>query len=311
MKRGGIPRALLYLNRRLDGVPSGITKYGTMKHCICLLLFFACGTLLAQKLDSDVTICHTSAIEKFALFASSKNFNASHENPLPYVHQSAAGKMVTFSCADGVKANAFELRTSGSTNNWIFVFQEWWGLNDHVKREAERLFNDLGNVNVLALDMYDGKVAADRETAGKYMGEFKAERGRSIVEGALAYVGRSAKIGTVGWCFGGGQSMQASLLVGRQAAACVIYYGMPEEDLNRLKDLNCDVLNIWPTQDQWINKAVTDKFEANMKTAGKKLTTRPYEADHAFANPSNPKYSKEMADDAWAATLAFFKERLK
>jgi carboxymethylenebutenolidase len=105
--------------------------------------------------------------------------------------------------------------------------------------------------------------------------------------------------------------MQASLFAGKQAAACVIYYGMPEEDLSRLKNLNCDVLNIWPTQDQWINKAVIDKFEANMKEAGKKVTTRPYEADHAFANPSNPKYSKEMAEDAWAATLAFFRERLR
>jgi carboxymethylenebutenolidase len=250
-------------------------------------------------------------MDKFALFASNRNFNAAHENPLPYVHQSTSGKMIAFACGDGVKANAFELRSPKKTGNWVFVFQEWWGLNDHIKREAERLFNDLGNVNVLALDMYDGKLATDREAAAKYMGEFKADRGKAIVEGALAYVGKDAKIGTVGWCFGGGQSMQASLFAGKQAVACVIYYGMPEEDLGRLRNLNCDVLNIWPTQDQWINKAVIDKFEANMKEAGKKVTTRPYEADHAFANPSNPKYSKEMAEDAWAATLAFFRERLR
>jgi carboxymethylenebutenolidase len=78
-----------------------------------------------------------------------------------------------------------------------------------------------------------------------------------------------------------------------------------------LKKLNCDVLNIWPTQDQWINKEVTEKFEANMKTAGKKLTVKAYEADHAFANPSNPKFNKELTADAYKNTLEFFKARLK
>ncbi|MFN7328198.1 MAG: dienelactone hydrolase family protein, partial [Bacteroidota bacterium] len=179
------------------------------------------------------------------------------------------------------------------------------------KREAENLYNELGNVNVLALDMYDGKLATDPQTAGKYMQEFKKERGEQIVKAALAFAGTNAKIGTIGWCFGGGQSMQASLLAGKQAVACVIYYGQPEENTEKLKGLNCDVLNIWPKQDTWITKQVIDKFEANMKTAGKKLTVKSYDADHAFANPSNPKHNKEFAVDANKHTIAFIKERLK
>jgi carboxymethylenebutenolidase len=154
-------------------------------------------------------------------------------------------------------------------------------------------------------------LATTREDAGKYMGEFKQDRGNVIVKGAIDFAGKNAKIGTIGWCFGGGQSMQASLTAGKQAAACVIYYGMPETDVARLKNLNTDVLNIWPTQDQWINKEVTDKFEANMKAAGKKLTTKSYEADHAFANPSNPKFNPEFTADAYKSTLEFFKARLK
>jgi len=219
--------------------------------------------------------------------------------------------MVTFKTADGKDGIGYVLMASKKTNNWIFVFQEWWGLNDHIKRESEKLFNDLGNVNVLAIDMYDGKLATTREDAGKYMGEFNQDRGNAIVKGAIDFAGKNAKIGTIGWCFGGGQSMQASLTAGKQAAACVIYYGMPETDVARLKNLNSDVLNIWPTQDQWINKDVTDKFEANMKAAGKKLTTRSYEADHAFANPSNPKFNKEFTADAQKHTIEFFKARLK
>ncbi|MFM8741431.1 MAG: dienelactone hydrolase family protein, partial [Cytophagales bacterium] len=213
--------------------------------------------------------------------------------------------------AEGAEANAFYLEAKKKTNNWIFVFQEWWGLNDHIKREAENLYNDLGNVNVLALDMYDGKLATDPQTAGKYMQEFKKERGAQIVKAAIAFAGTKAKIGTIGWCFGGGQSMQASLLAAKQAVACVIYYGQPEEDLEKLKTLNCDVLNIWPTQDKWINKEVITKFEANMKAAGKKLTVKSYEADHAFANPSNQRYNKGFTADAYQHTIAFFKERLR
>jgi carboxymethylenebutenolidase len=171
----------------------------------------------------------------------------------------------------------------------------------------------LGNVNVLALDMYDGKVATDKETAGKYMQEFKQERGDVIIKGALSYVGRSARIGTVGWCFGGGQSLLAALLAGKQASACVIYYGMPVEDVNILKKLNSDVLAIWGTQDGWINKEMMDKFSNNMKAAGKKLELKSYDANHAFANPSNPlgTFNEAAYKDSYQATLTYFKARLK
>jgi len=262
----------------------------------------------AQK---EVTVCHTSATDKFAVFASNKKFNRDHPSPLPYVHESVAGGKMIKIKTDGVEANAYFIEAKSKSNNWVFVFQEWWGLNDHIKREAENLYTDLGNVNVIALDMYDGKLATDPQSAGKYMQEFKKERGAEIVKGALVYAGSTAKVGTIGWCFGGGQSMQASLLAGKQAAACVIYYGQPEEDIDRLKTLNCDVLNIWPTQDKWINRDLIEKFEKNMAIAGKKLTVKSFDADHAFANPSNPKHNKEFTADAYKSTLTFFRERLK
>jgi carboxymethylenebutenolidase len=280
-----------------------------MKHLVqfVVLLIFTVKTAAQDK----VAVCHTPAAEKFALFASNKQFLKDHPNPLRYVHQSDIGKMISFPTPGGPDARGYLLQAKTKTNNWVFVFQEWWGLNDHIKREAEKLYNELGNVNVLALDMYDGKVADKREDAARYMSEFKQDRGNAIVQGALSYAGKNARIGTVGWCFGGGQALQAALTAGKQAVACVMYYGMPEENVERLKTLNCDVLNIWPTQDQWINKSVMDKFEANMKAAGKKLTIKAYEADHAFANPSNPKHNPEFTADAFRHTVAFFRERLK
>jgi len=274
-------------------------------------LFSLVAAVASYGQQNDPTVCHTPATEKFAMFASNKSFNKSHPNPIPFVHFSlAGGKMIKFKTA-GAEGNGYLIEAKKKTNNWIFVFQEWWGLNDHIKQQAENLYNDLGNVNVIALDMYDGKVGTTREEAGKYMQEFKQDRGNEIVKGALEYVGKDARIGTIGWCFGGGQSMQAALNVGKQAAACVIYYGMPEENLDRLKGLSCDVLDIWGTQDQWINKDVTAKFEKNMADAGKKLTVKSYDADHAFANPSNPKHNKEITADAYKLSLDFLKARLK
>jgi len=266
------------------------------------------------KAQDAVTVCHTPSTEKFAMFASNKEFNAAHPTPRKYVHISEeGGKMITYQCADGSTANAYLILAKKKSNNWVLVIQEWWGLNDNIKRQSEDLYKDLGNVNVLALDMYDGKVATDRENASKYMQEFKQERGDAIVKGALAYAGKGARIGTIGWCFGGGQSLLAALAAGNQASACVMYYGFPVEDVEKLKTLNCDVLNIWPTQDKWINKEMMDKFEANMKAAGKNLTIKPYDADHGFANPSNPmgNYNEAAAKDAYQNTMAFFKARLK
>lgn len=278
------------------------------------MLLFSAAILLAFTgfAQDDVTVCHTPSTEKFAMFASNKAFNREHPNPRVYVHVSeAGGEMIRFKTPDGQEANGYLIKAKKKTNNWIFVFQEWWGLNDNIKRESENLFRDLGNVNVLALDMYDGKLATEPKAAGQYMQEFKQDRGNAIVKGALSYAGSDARIGTVGWCFGGGQSIQAALTAGGQAAACVMYYGMPEESVDRLKSLNCEVLNIFAAKDKWINQDVVTKFEANMKAAGKTVTVKKYDADHGFANPSNAIYDKVSTEDAYKNTVAFFKARLK
>ena len=275
-----------------------------------LALLCVCVSALGQ--GDAITICHTSSTEKFALFASNKDFNAEHPFPRKYVHISEeGGQMVSFKTPDGQKGKGYLLKAKNKTDNWIFVFQEWWGLNDNIKRQSEQLYKDLGNVNVLALDMYDGKLATDHETAGRYMQEFKQERGDNIVKGALQFAGKKAKVGTIGWCFGGGQSLLATITAGNQAAGSVIYYGMPVDDVEKLKTLKADVLGIFASREKYISPEVVKKFEENMKAAGKNLTVKNYDAQHGFANPSNAIYDKEATEDAYKHTLEFFKARLK
>jgi carboxymethylenebutenolidase len=280
-----------------------------MNRLLILLMVFAANTLLAQN---GITLCHSSSTEKFAMFASSDEFKMLHPLPRNYVHVSQqGGKMISFKCPDGTEAKGYFIEAKKKSNLWIFVFQEWWGLNDNIKRESELLYTTLGNVNVIALDMYDGQVTDNRDEAVKLIQAFKQERGDMIIKGAIAHAGKNAKIGTIGWCFGGGESLLASIAAGKQAEACVIYYGMPVDDVEKLKTLNADVLGIFAGQEKRISPEVVKKFEADMKAAGKNLTVKSYEADHGFANPSNPIYNEAATKDAWRLTIGFFKAHLK
>jgi carboxymethylenebutenolidase len=261
--------------------------------------------------QSKMACCKQSATAQFAMLASDKKFVMAHPKPLPMHFQSSIGKAITYSTPDGGKADAYELKAKTPTNNYLLVVHEYFGLNDYVKRESERIYNALGNVNIIDLDLYDGKSTDDRAEAGKLMQAVKEDRAIAIIKGAIAYAGPKAHIATLGWCFGGGWSLQTALLAGNQTVACVMYYGMPEQDVNRLKTLHSDVLGNFGNKDQWINTKVVAKFADDMKAAGKKLYLHQYDADHAFANPSGPNSNPTATADANKNTLAYLKERLK
>jgi carboxymethylenebutenolidase len=272
-----------------------------------LLLWISTLSFAQQKMSC----CAASATESFAQLASDKEFVLSHPLPLPFAFKSENGNAITFKASDGTDAYGWEIKAKQPTTNYLFVIHEYWGLNDYIKKESETLWSALGNVNVIAIDLYDKKIATTREDAGKYMQSVTTERADAIINGALSYAGTNAKIYTIGWCFGGGWSLQASLLAGKQAAGCVMYYGMPEKDVEKLKTLHADVLGLFANKDQWINPKVVDDFVADMKKADKKLIVKRYEANHAFANPSNPSFDKEAKEDAYQTTLAFLKARIK
>ncbi len=249
--------------------------------------------------------------EAFASLSHDKQFVALHLEPAPFILGKPAGKEITFKTPDGKEGYAYEIKAEKPTGKVVIVIHEWWGLNDYIKKESEKIYNGFGDATVIAIDMYDKKVADNRDSAGKYMQSVTSERGEAIVKGLITYIGPKASIATIGWCFGGGWSMQASLLAGKQAKACVMYYGMPEEKTEKIKNLNAPVLFVFAEKDQWINKDVLAKFESNMKVTKKSLEVKKYDADHAFANPSNPKYNKDFAADAFKIAMSFMKTNLK
>ena len=88
--------------------------------------------------------------------------------------------------------------------------------------------------------------------------------------------------------------------------ATVVYYGKVDQSVERLKKLKGPVLGHFASRDTFINPAMVDGFEANMKIAGKEATVYRYDADHAFANPTSARYDEADAKLAWERTTAFF-----
>ena len=273
---------------------------------IFMLVSFA---LTAQAQDIACCQLNTSANAQFASLGTDGEFVVAHALPLETTH-TAGGEAIRFTVEGGEEGRAYLVKAATPTNNYIFVIHEWWGLNDHIRREADSLAAVMGNVHVIALDLYDGKVATTRENASKYMQGVKQERAEAIIKGARVYVGKDAKVATIGWCFGGGWSLQTSLLLEEQAAGCVIYYGMPLQEAEKLKSLKSNVLGIFAEKDGWITPEVVNNFKETAEGVGKKVTIHQFDADHAFANPSSERYNKEAATKANALVLEFLKERL-
>jgi carboxymethylenebutenolidase len=280
-----------------------------MKKILIVLSLLSISTLSFSQTCCDLIFASNDG--NMAVFASDKSFISSHLAPLVYKHTSeVGGTMIQFDTPDGQKANAYVVKAKKKSSKWLFVYQEWWGLNDHIKRQADIFYTDLGaEVNVLALDMYDGKVATDPKEAGKMMQGVVEARLENIVKGGLALAGKKAKVTNVGWCFGGGWSLKSAIIGGKQSVGSVMYYGMPVKDIEKLKTLNCDVLGLFATE-QYISKEIVEQFAANMKTAGKEINYKIFDAAHAFANPSNPKYDEPKAKEAYEMAIGYLKKKL-
>ena len=241
--------------------------------------------------------------------AAKKGFASLHENPKDLNNYQEIGSMINFNTTDGKIGSAYFIPAKKKTNNWLIVIQEWWGLNDNIKNEADKYYNDLGNMNVIAVDMYDGKFATTSDSAMKLMRGADMNRMVAIIKGAIEHSGKDAKIYSVGWCFGGMWSLQTAILAGTQAKGSIMFYGRPETNLEKLKSINCDIIGFFGNKDQSPSPVVVAEFEKNMHTVGKKLETYKYEAGHGFANPSNPSFNAEAATDAYKKAIAFLKTR--
>jgi len=190
----------------------------------------------------------------------------------------------------------------------IIMIHEWWGLNDHIKESAKILAGQ--GYRVLAVDLF-GSVAqtpigAIAQTKG--LNQEKAIENMKVAKKFLSDKG-SKKVGSLGWCFGGAQSLQ--IATNEKLDATVIYYGNLIEDKEKLKNINSPVLGIFGSKDDLIPVEKITLFESNLKELNIQNEIKIYEGvGHAFANPTGQNFAPSETKDAWSKTLKFLEINL-
>jgi carboxymethylenebutenolidase len=197
----------------------------------------------------------------------------------------------------------------------LIVIHEWWGLNDWVKEQASKLA-DQGYV-ALAIDLYRGKVATTPDLAHEIMRGVPEDRAARDLRAAFDYLAsqpavKKDRIGSIGWCMGGGYSLDVALAEPTLAAA-VINYGHLATDPAELKKINAPILGLFGGQDRGITPDDVKKFGQALDQLGKKGEVKIYpDAGHAFENPNNKQgYRADDAADAWKRTVDFLAANLK
>lgn len=201
----------------------------------------------------------------------------------------------------------------------IVVIQEWWGLTDWIKDNAKRLAAQ-GYVT-LAPDLYRGKVAEDMPTASALRKGMPHDRALRDLKGAVDTLlakdnVNKERLGSIGWCMGGGYSLQLALH-DKRIKACTMCYGPVVTDADKLKPLNATILGIFGEEDGGIPPAAVAKFEAALKEAGKNIEAiKEFKAGHGFMRPGNPGgrnpvYREAEAKQAWKDIDKFFAKTLQ
>ena len=196
----------------------------------------------------------------------------------------------------------------------IVVIQEWWGLVPHIKDVAERLARE--GFIALAPDLYHGQSSTEPDEARKLAMALDAQRAVQEIAAAARYLEKldnvaPQKIGTVGWCMGGGLSLSTAAHHGDLIGATVAFYGRPLTASDTAK-LQVPVLGLYAEHDHGIPVAAVQAFEAELKTHHIQHEIHLYPGtEHAFFNDSRPHiYNTAAAQDAWQKTLAWFRQHL-
>jgi carboxymethylenebutenolidase len=185
-------------------------------------------------------------------------------------------------------------------------------LNNNIKDMANELASE-GYV-VLAADLFNGEVATDPSRARELSSSVRDNPEQAItnLQSAVQYLTslpnvNSSRIASLGWCFGGGQSLQLALNSEQNPlAATIIYYCNLVNDANEISKIKWPVLGIFGDQDQSIPVESVNAFEQALNETGVINEIYIYPGvGHAFANPSGDNYSPEETADAWQKTLAF------
>jgi len=212
-----------------------------------------------------------------------------------------------FKDVEGFLAKPEGIRPKGG----VVMIHEWWGLNNTMREMAMNLARE-GYV-VLAVDLYKGEVTKNPERAQLLSSSVNQNEATDNLIAAVSYLRENEnvqKVASLGWCFGGGQSLQLALS-DVPLDATIIYYGMLTSDKNRLAKIKWPVLAVFGDMDQLIPLENVNSFKKVLDELGVSNEVLIYSGvGHAFANPTGPNYAPVETRDAWDKTLLFLKSNL-
>jgi carboxymethylenebutenolidase len=200
----------------------------------------------------------------------------------------------------------------------VVMIHENKGLNDHIKNMANLLARN-GYV-VLAVDLFKGEVTTDRNRSSELTQYIRdnPDIATANLQSAVKYLAslpnvNAEKIASLGWCFGGAQSLQLALnSQDHPLAATVIYYGRLITDNATLAKIKWPVLGIFGDQDSSIPVDTVKAFESALNSNNIPNEIYIFKGvGHAFANPSGDNYAPTETKDAWDKTLSFLDKHLK
>ena len=210
---------------------------------------------------------------------------------------------------------------SGNNNGTlpaVVMIHENKGLNDHIKNMANLLARN-GYV-VLAVDLFKGEVTTDRNRSSELTQYIRdnPDIATANLQSAVKYLAslpnvNADKIASLGWCFGGAQSLQLALnSQDRPLAATAIYYGRLITDNATLAKIKWPVLGIFGDQDSSIPVDTVKAFESALNSNNIPNEIYIFKGvGHAFANPSGDNYAPTETKDAWDKTLSFLDKHLR
>jgi carboxymethylenebutenolidase len=227
-----------------------------------------------------------------------------------------AKRNVTYPGANGVTLSGYLAAPRGSGPlPAVLMIHEWWGLNYDTTVLADALAEE-GFV-VLAADAFRGSVAQSPADARKQVTETPREQIAADLDAALDYL-RSLprvdadRVASLGFCFGGTQSMYMGTR-NPELAGVVIFYGSgPIQEASQLGSMKQagPVLGIYGKEDSSIPVDQVRNFEQAMEARGVENTVTRYPGvGHAFVKSSTYR-NGGAAEQAWNQMVTFLRTTL-
>ncbi len=237
-----------------------------------------------------------------------------HGQQVPSDHPDLETSTVTYSGATGeVRGYLAKPRGLAAEAPGVLVIHENRGLNAHIEDVARRAA--LNGWVALAPDglTYAGGALEDQEKSRDRFAAADREKITADVLAGVPYLaGRpdcNGRVGTVGFCYGGGVSLQCAAQQ-EAVVASVCFYGLAlsEEDTARV---TAPLMMHYAGTDDRINAGIPE-FRKALDAHGVSYTIHMYPGTgHGFHNDtSRARYDADAASLAWKRTVRFFKDFL-